>query len=159
MRHSSKCLSRYQNKVIYLCDVLCDLVPFVQFKICEKHPWRSVTFSKVAGYKVATLLKVPLLHGCISRFLNSINGTKSRNASLIIIIILLSYCKSFNPLMTNVPHHIETSQLTCIANQLTGFYMIENIVVNELKLFVLNKFSADFSDLSNLCRFHKILCD
>ena len=61
--------------------------------------------------------------------------------------------------MTNVPHHIETSQLTCIANQLTGFYMIENIVVNELKLFVLNKFSADFSDLSNLCRFHKILCD
>ena len=61
--------------------------------------------------------------------------------------------------MTNVPHHIETSQLTCIANQLTGFYMIENIVVNELKLFVLNKFSADFSDLSNLCRFRKILCD
>ena len=61
--------------------------------------------------------------------------------------------------MTNVPHHIETSQLTCIANQLTGFYMIENIVVNELKLFVLNKFSADFSDLSKLCRFHKILCD
>ena len=30
-------------------------------------------------------------------------------------------------LMTNVPHHIETSQLICIANQLTGFYMIENI--------------------------------
>ena len=22
---------------------------FVQFKICEKHPWRNVTFSKVAG--------------------------------------------------------------------------------------------------------------
>ena len=28
----------------YLCDVLCDLVPFVQFKKREKHPWRSVTF-------------------------------------------------------------------------------------------------------------------
>ena len=75
----------------------------------------------------ATLLKVPLLHGCFSRFLNCTNGTKSRNASLITIIILLSYCKSFNPLMTNVSHHIETSQLTCIANQLTGFYMVENI--------------------------------
>ena len=25
-----------------------DLVPFVQFKKCEKHPWRNVTFSKVA---------------------------------------------------------------------------------------------------------------
>ena len=30
-------------------DVLHDLVPFVQFKKREKHPWRSVTFSKVAG--------------------------------------------------------------------------------------------------------------
>ena len=26
-----------------------------------------------------------------------------------------------NPLTTNVPHHIETSQLICTANQLTGF--------------------------------------
>ena len=29
-------------------DVLRDLVPFVQFKKREKHPWRSVTFSKAA---------------------------------------------------------------------------------------------------------------
>ena len=33
-----------------ICDVLRDLVPFVQFKKREKHPWRSVTFSKVAGF-------------------------------------------------------------------------------------------------------------
>ena len=26
-----------------------------------------------------------------------------------------------NPLTANVPHHIETSQLVCNANQLTGF--------------------------------------
>ena len=32
-----------------LCDVLRDLVPFVQFRKCEKRPWKSVTFSKVAG--------------------------------------------------------------------------------------------------------------
>ena len=32
-----------------------------------------------------------------------------------------------NPLTTNVPHHIETSQLICIENQLTGFYMMGNI--------------------------------
>ena len=32
-----------------ICDDLRDLVPFVQFKICEKHPWRGVTLSKVAG--------------------------------------------------------------------------------------------------------------
>ena len=34
---------------------------------------------------------------------------------------------SFNSLTTNVPHHIETSQLTCFANQLTGFCMMGNI--------------------------------
>ena len=27
----------------------------------------------------------------------------------------------------NVPNHIETSQLICSANQLTDFYIIENI--------------------------------
>ena len=32
-----------------------------------------------------------------------------------------------NPLKTNVPHHIETSQLVCKGNQLTGFYIMENI--------------------------------
>ena len=34
---------------IWICDALLDLVPFVQFKRREKHPWRSVNFSKVAG--------------------------------------------------------------------------------------------------------------
>ena len=29
--------------------ILRDLEPFVQFKKYGKHPWRSVTFSKVAG--------------------------------------------------------------------------------------------------------------
>ena len=41
-----------------MCDVLRDLVSFVQFKKREKHPWRSATFCKVAGLKPATLLKV-----------------------------------------------------------------------------------------------------
>ena len=27
-----------------VCDALRDLVPFVQFKKREKHPWRSVNF-------------------------------------------------------------------------------------------------------------------
>ena len=31
-----------------------------------------------------------------------------------------------NPLMTTVPHHIETSQLICTLNQLTSFYMMGN---------------------------------
>ena len=51
-------------------DALCDLVPFAQFKKGEKHPWRSVTFSKVAG-----LLKVTLFH-----FLDCANCATSRKA-------------------------------------------------------------------------------
>ena len=61
-----------------ICGALHDLVPFVQFKKLKKHLWRSVSFSKVA-----TLLKLTLLYGCLSRFLNCINGTKSHNASHI----------------------------------------------------------------------------
>ena len=33
-----------------MCDASHDLVPFVQFKKREKHPWKSVAFSKVAGF-------------------------------------------------------------------------------------------------------------
>ena len=40
----------------------------------------SVNFSKVAGLKPATLLKLTLLHGCFSLFLNYTNDTKSRKA-------------------------------------------------------------------------------
>ena len=32
-----------------------------------------------------------------------------------------------NPLTTSDPHHKETSQLICNANQLTGFYMMGDI--------------------------------
>ena len=56
----------------------------LQFKKREKHPWRNVDFRKVAGFKPATLLKLSLLHGCFSGFLNCTNGTKLRNASHII---------------------------------------------------------------------------
>ena len=63
-----------------ICGALRDLVAFVQFKNHEKHPWRSVTFSKIAGLN----LKVTLLHGCFSCFLNFINGTKLCNTSYIL---------------------------------------------------------------------------
>ena len=38
---------------------------------------------------------------------------------------------NLNPLTTNVPHHIETSKLICIANQLTGFYMMGTLTIND----------------------------
>ena len=61
----------------YICDALRDLASFVQFKKCEKQPWRSVTFP-------TTLLKLTLLHRCFTRFLNCTNDTKSRNASYML---------------------------------------------------------------------------
>ena len=45
-------------------DAFPNLVPFIQFKKREKHPWKSVTFSKVPGRS----LKVTLLHGRFPRF-------------------------------------------------------------------------------------------
>ena len=33
----------------------------------------------------------------------------------------------FNPLTASVPHHIETSQLFCKANQLNDFYIMGKI--------------------------------
>ena len=35
---------------IYICDDLRHFVAFKQCKKREKHPWRSVTFSKVESY-------------------------------------------------------------------------------------------------------------
>ena len=32
----------------FICDAMRELVPSVQFKNQQKHPWRRVTFSKVA---------------------------------------------------------------------------------------------------------------
>ena len=60
-------------------DAVRNLVLFVQSKKCEKHSWRSVTFSNAAGF--ATLLKLTLFHGCFPYFLNCTNGTESRKAS------------------------------------------------------------------------------
>ena len=45
----------------------------------------------------------------------------------VLALIFISMKYSFIPLTTNVPHHIETSQLICHANEVTGFYMIGNI--------------------------------
>ena len=70
------------SKHVNMCDALRDLVPFVQFKKREKHPWKSVTFRKLQAYsqsrpyhfkffkacKPAALRKVTLLHGCFLRF-------------------------------------------------------------------------------------------
>ena len=52
------------------CDGLHELVPLVQFKKREKHPWKSFTFNKVAGSNTSSVLKATLPHECFPRFLN-----------------------------------------------------------------------------------------
>ena len=71
------------------CDALRSLVPYVQFKKREKHPWMSFNSSKVAGFKPSTLLELTLLYGCFPRFLNCTYGTKSRNAPRLCLRINL----------------------------------------------------------------------
>ena len=63
-------------------EMLClsDLLTFVQFEKREKYLKRIVTWRRV---QPATSLKVTVLHGCFSHFINCINGTKSRNAPQI----------------------------------------------------------------------------
>ena len=39
-------------RIISIWDPLCDLVPLVQFKKREKHPWRNLSFSKVVDWNV-----------------------------------------------------------------------------------------------------------
>ena len=51
----------------FIYGALRNLVPFVQSKKCEKHPWRSVTKINTPPWVFFT-------------FLNCTNGTKSRNA-------------------------------------------------------------------------------
>ena len=68
-------------RYLYICAVLRCLVPFVQFEKREKIPMEECYFNNVAGLKPTTLIKVTLLHGCCSGFLNCANDTKSHNAT------------------------------------------------------------------------------
>ena len=64
----------HNSLFVMLCTIwyhLCNL------KKRKKHSWRSDT-------SACNFLKVSLLHECFSRFLNCVNGTKSRKASHIL---------------------------------------------------------------------------
>ena len=42
------CIKRSTESIVYMiCGALSDLVPFVQFKKYENHPWRSINFTKI----------------------------------------------------------------------------------------------------------------
>ena len=79
--HKTKQVSLTLFLQLYTCDELRNLAPFVQFKNMKNTHGR-----------VLTLLKVTLLHGCFSRFVNCTNCTKSRNVShMLLSTIIFSY--------------------------------------------------------------------
>ena len=79
---------------IIICDALRDLLPFVQFKKLEYTHEGVLLLVKLHAKSFTTLLKVTLLHGCFSRFLNCTNGTKSRKTSHIYLACLTHSLKA-----------------------------------------------------------------
>ena len=75
------------------CDVLGDLVPFVQFKKREKHPCRSVALVKLQT-EACNFTNSNIPPWVFSCFLDCTMGTKSRNASHILIVLNLAYNKN-----------------------------------------------------------------
>ena len=121
--------------ILSICDALRDLV------------------------KPATLLKVTRLHGCFSRFLNCINGAKSRKASHVIACWLFLVIRLFpRPALylclselfqDGGRYPIEASPLICSANQWTGFYVITAFVMKELNIFLANVTRQITNDRNN----------
>ena len=75
-----------------ICGALRDLVPFVQFKKREKHPRRSVNFSKVAGSSLQLLahdlelisaISISEIAPTVTLFKRSINTKSPVVASLL----------------------------------------------------------------------------
>ena len=91
-----------------------DPMQIYRYEKHEKNPWRSVTFSTVAGFKVI------LFHVCFSRFLNCANHAKSRKASQISVqwfVILLT---------THLTHFIQLVALfTLIPSEKQKFYDVQ----------------------------------
>ena len=46
-------MAQDSKTVLGICGALHDLVAFLHFKKREKHPWRSVNFSRDAGFSTA----------------------------------------------------------------------------------------------------------
>ena len=59
-------------------------------------------------------------------------------------------CRTFQPSKYQCCPHIETSQLICSANHLTGFYMMETLAFNELIQLIQSaiwRFNVTFKNL------------
>ena len=64
-----------------ICDALRDLVPFAQFKKCEKHPWRSVNFRKcinvIRSFQSQSFLNIAICLLTITEFSEQKSNNKN----------------------------------------------------------------------------------
>ena len=69
-----------------------------------------------------------------------------------VLLVTLLHCLvllvGFKPFNDQCSHYIDTSQLICSANQLTGFYMMGTLVVKGL----INYFFVNTSDSLIICQ-------
>ena len=77
--YDSKNMKNTHGRVILLLKFWLNFIP-------PKNPENQRFSGVFMVYKMehAALLKVTLVHGCFSRFLNCTNGTKSRKASYLL---------------------------------------------------------------------------
>ena len=78
-----------------------------------------------------------LLQDCKSSIFKDLQFVHHKKEAAFIFKKSLKDCKGFKPIKCQCCPHIETSQLICCANQLTGFYMRATLIFNGLKNFKL----------------------
>ena len=91
------CSRKHFFNIRYICDALCDLLPFVQFKKREQRPWRSVTFSQaeVCNFTKSntppwvffTFLKLCKWH----QIAQHISFNSSHSFSLLMLVLLIFF--------------------------------------------------------------------
>ena len=73
------------------------------------------------------------------------------------ISLAIKRCRDNKLVKRHSCHHIETSQLTCSANQLTGFYMMVTLVFNEL-IMILNFVFKSRLIIAKCCQYCSSKC-
>ena len=97
--------------------------------------------------KPVTLLKLTLLHGCLSRFLNCTNGTKLRNTSHLCDYYFHNFCRHFiNPFYATFLflHPLKTSKNLWFSD-IFRRYRKRSVTCNGLKTtYIQRNFLFDF---------------
>ena len=110
--------------ILIICGALSDLAPFVQFKKREK------------TLQPATSLKVTLLYGCFSRFLNCENGAKLRKASHMTFFGIIFRKDWVTVLMSNFLINY-VSEAFCFLLEKNHYNFIEH-GLRSIKVFIIN---------------------